>query len=114
LAQAVEISFATRKLEKAFNEERELLRAYGRDMATKIKLRMGVLRSANNLEEIPVEKPTRRHELSGDLENHFAVDLKHPKRLILRPIEPIPRKADGGIDLSQITSIEIVAVMDYH
>ena len=45
----------------------------------------------------------------------FAVDLKHPFRLVFHPNhEPIPLKEDGGIDLKLVTSIAIIDVEDYH
>jgi plasmid maintenance system killer protein len=111
----VEIAFANRKLEKTFNDERALARTYGTDMTSKIKLRMAVLRAAGNLGQVPAEKPMRRHELTGDLKGHFAVDLVHPFRLVFRPThEPVPRKPDHGIDLEKVTAIEITSVTDYH
>jgi plasmid maintenance system killer protein len=57
--------------------EKALARAYGTDMADKIKLRMALLRAASNLGQVPAEKPMRRHELKGDLKGHFGVDLVH-------------------------------------
>jgi proteic killer suppression protein len=67
------------------------------------------------LAEVPTEKPTRRHQLKGDLDGSFAVDLAHPFRLIFRPaMNPVPKKEDGGIDLDQVTAIQIDDVTDYH
>lgn len=112
---ALEIRFRTRKLEREFNSERELVRRYGDRMARAIILRMTVLKGANHLGLVPVETPVRRHQLSGDRQDDFAVDLVQPYRLVFRPDhDPIPRKRDGGIDLVAITAIEIVAVIDYH
>ena len=43
------------------------------------------------------------------------MDLDHPYRLIFRPAnDPIPKKADGGIDWSAVTIIEILGVEDTH
>ena len=44
----------------------------------------------------------------------FSVDLDHPYRLIFEPEEPIPRKDDGGIDWSQVTTVVILGVEDTH
>ena len=88
---------------------------YGADMAKKIKLRMAVLRAADCLEQVPVKPPDRRHELSGKLKGEFAVDLRHPYRLIFKPQHnPVPLKDDGGIDLTKVTAITILRVEDYH
>lgn len=84
-------------------------------MARTIVIRMAVLTGADHLGLVPVQKPVRRHQLSGKLQDHFAVDLVHPFRLVFRPAqEPIPLKNDGGIDLEAVTAIEIVDVDDYH
>lgn len=45
----------------------------------------------------------------------FAVDLKHPKRLVFEIADnPVPRKPDGGLDLASVTSVVVVEVVDYH
>lgn len=111
----MEIRFRVRKREREFNSARELDRRYGDRMARTIMLRMAVLSGANNLGLVPVDKPIRRHQLSGKRKDQFAVDLVPPHRLVFRPdYNPIPRKPDGGIDLAAITAIEIIEVVDYH
>jgi proteic killer suppression protein len=45
----------------------------------------------------------------------FAVDLKYPYRLIFLPAnKPIPVDINGGIDLTRVTEIEILEIVDYH
>lgn len=45
----------------------------------------------------------------------LAVDLKHPQRLIFQPDDdPVPRKADGGLDWSLVTRVMILEIVDYH
>ncbi len=109
------ITFRSEKLAKTFNSERNLVREYGAENARRIMLRMAVLAAANSLDEVPVHPPERRHELSGNRRGQFAVDVKHPQRLIFEPNQdPLPRKADGGLDLKKISAITIVGVEDYH
>ena len=111
----MDIAFRTRKLKKNFNEEAALRRAYGTQMAKAIVLRMAVLKAASNLAQVPTTKPDRRHQLSADREEEFAVDLVDPYRLIFEPNhEPLPRKDDGGIDLERVIAITILEVKDYH
>jgi hypothetical protein len=43
---------------------------------------MAVLAAASSLEQVPFQKPERRHELSGAQKGEFAVDLKHLFRQI--------------------------------
>ncbi|MFW6223078.1 MAG: type II toxin-antitoxin system RelE/ParE family toxin [Bacteroidota bacterium] len=102
-------------MQKIFNSERELIKKYGKEQAAKIKMRMGVLKSAGNLSQVPVQPPDRCHGLSGKLEGYYAVDLKNPFRLIFRPVcDELPVKEDGSTDLSKITEIQICSVEDYH
>ena len=109
------IVFKTRKLEKIFNSEKELIKAYGLKMAKIIILRMAFLRATSNLYRIPVTPPFRRHQLKGKYKGCFSVDVKHPFRLILRPVnDPMPVLDDGGFDLAKITDIEIMGMEDYH
>jgi len=111
----MDISFAKTKHQEIFNSEKELVREYGRDNARIIMRRMSVLRAAANLEEVSVLPPERRHELTGNRKEQFAIDLKQPFRLLFKPNhESVPRKKDGGIDLRQITAITLLGVEDYH
>ena len=111
----MEISFANRRLERSFNSEKELIRRFGAPRARIIQARMAVLRGANNLGLVPRERPTRRHQLSQDRDEEFAVDLDHPYRLVFGPDHnPVPHLEDGGIDVSNVTAIRILEVVDYH
>ena len=84
-------------------------------MARVMMTRMAVLRAARSLMLVPTTPPDRRHQLSGDRDEQFAVDLVQPGRLVFEANhEPIPRKEDGGIDTEQVTSITILDVVDYH
>ena len=111
----MDITFRSEKLAKIFNSEKSLVREYGIENAIKIKRRMAVLMAANCMEEVSARPPERRHELSGDRKGQFAVDLKHPLRLVFEPNHnPLPRKADGGLDLKKISAVTIIEVEDYH
>jgi len=111
----MDIAFATTKLQKTFNSEKELVRSYGAEIARTIMRRMAVLSAAANLDEVSHLPPPRRHELTGNRKGTFAVDLKHPHRLIFQPnYDSAPAKTDGGIDLKQVTAITIISVEDYH
>ena len=111
----MDIAFKTRKLERVFNSERALKSSYGSRMARTIALRLAVLRNARDLSMVPTNPPERRHQLSGKRSGQFAVDLAHPHRLVFRPNhDPVPRLADGGIEVGSVTAITIVEVIDYH
>ena len=84
-------------------------------MARAIQRRMTVLKNASNLSSVPSTPPMRLHQLTGNREEQFAVDLAHPHRLIFAPNhDPLPTREDGGLDRERITAIVILEVVDYH
>ena len=111
----MDIVFARRKLEKTFNSETALKRAFGDRMARTIAMRMKVLRHTRTLSMMPATRPDRCHQLEGRRAGQYAVDLVHPRRLVFEPNhDPMPRKEAGGIDTDQLTAITIIKVIDYH
>lgn len=111
----MEITFQTKKLHGTFESERNLRKEFVSEIAKAIMRRMAVLKAAPCLEDVSHRPPERRHALAGDRQGQFAVDLKHPYRLIFQPAhDPLPLKDDGGIDLRRVTAIIIIEVEDYH
>lgn len=100
-------------MERIFNSERELKKNFGEN-AIKIQMRMQVLAQAKNLSEVPSLPPDRRHPLTGNRFGMFAVDLKHPFRLVFAPVNSIEYLKEGAIDLEKVTSIKIIEVVNYH
>ena len=96
------------------SSDKLLSKTYGQ-MAKRIKTGLGLLEAADSLARVPTTGSIRCHQLTGDRDEQFAIDLTHPKRLIFRPDhDPIPRRDDKGIDTSQVTRIEIIEITDYH
>ena len=111
----MEVSFRTRRLERTFNSEINMSKAYGDRMSRIIQIRMAVLNNARDLSHVPTTPPDRFHILRDNRMGQFAVDLVHPKRLIFEPNhDPIPRLPDGGVNLELVTAITILEVVDYH
>jgi proteic killer suppression protein len=111
----MEVSFRNRRVARTFSSEVRLRRDFGERMARAIMIRMAVLIAAEALSLVPTTKPIRRHQLKGDRDDHFAVDLVHPYRLVFEPDhDPIPRLEDGGINLEAVSAIRILEVIDYH
>ncbi len=55
------------------------------------------------------------HQLRQDRDEQLAVRLTGKMRLVFEVANvPIPRLPDGGLDLSAVTEIEIIEVVDYH
>ena len=111
----MEVYFRTRKLERMFSSQKLLQREYGQENARFIMRRMSVLSAAPTLKQVPSTKPERRHQLQGNRSDQFAVDVRHPYRIVFVPAnDPVPVLEDGGYDLYRITAITILAVEDYH
>ena len=87
----------TNKINKEFNQQ-----------ARKIITRINEFKAAENLYDISKIPQARLHPLRGNLERCFAVDLKHPFRIIISPL-------NGDISkFKTITSIRILNIIDYH
>lgn len=111
----MEIYFKTRRLEKICNNEKETIKAFGPKMAIKLQQRLLELGAAKSLNDISRLPPARCHQLSGKRKNQFSVDLDHPFRLLFIPAnETVPTLPDGGLDVNNITEIEIIEVTDTH
>ena len=111
----MDIAFKIRKLQRVFNSERALNTTYGHRMARTIAIRLAVLSNTRVLALVPTNPPERRHQLSGKHSGQYAVDLVHPFRLVFEPNQyPVPRSADGGIDVGHVTAITFIEVIDYH
>jgi proteic killer suppression protein len=111
----MDIIFKNKKLEKQLCDHRNLVRKHGSTRARKIELRLTQMRAANTLSDLALLPQIRCHELEGDLDGLLSVDLDHPYRLLFSPSHyPIPKKPDGGLDWSQVTSIRIEEIEDTH
>jgi len=107
--------FQDRKLEKACNDQSQLVRRYGPLRAKLLRRRLDEFRAAETLEVVRSLPQVRCHELKGNREGALSVDLDHPYRLIFEPANnPIPRKSDSGLDWTKVTAIRILTVEDYH
>jgi proteic killer suppression protein len=111
----MDIAFASRKLQKACADEASLLHAWGPNLGPRVGRRLQELGAFENLADVPTVPPHRRHQLKGDRHEQFAVNLDGQMRLVFEVAnDPIPRRADGGIDLPKVNAIRILDVVDYH
>lgn len=104
----MKISFGSKKIKNVFESEKELVRSFGLVQAKKITQRVNELLAANSLFDIHCIPSARLHFLAGNYKDKFAIDLKHPFRLLI--------EADNGDlqNLKTITEIKIIKVEDYH
>ena len=71
-------------------------------MAELIHLRIDQLNSAETVEEMINFSIGRCHQLNGNREGQYALDLVHPYRLIFVKID------------DQIQIVKIIEIVDYH
>jgi len=92
-----------------------MIREWGKANARKLQRRLYELLACANLSEMRTFPAARYHPLHGDRAGESAVDLHGTMRLVFVPDhDPIPCKADGGVDLTRITAVTIMEVEDYH
>lgn len=71
-------------------------------MAELIHLRIDQLNAAETVEEMINFSISRCHQLNGNREGQYALDLVHPYRLIFVKID------------DQIQIVKIIEIVDYH
>ena len=110
----MEVLFVSEKARRSFSSHRDLEKAWGKQGAKKIALRLQQLAAAPTLADMR-HLPGRCHELTADRPGQLAVDVDHPYRLVFRPTaDPSPKKPDGGLDWTQVESITVIEIVDYH
>jgi proteic killer suppression protein len=111
----MKVEFATRKLQKACEDLRGLSRRWGPRLGARVGRRLQELAAFETLEDVPTAPPFRRHQLAANRDEQFAVNLDGKMRLVFDVAnDPVPKRADGGIDLGLVTAIRILEVVDYH
>lgn len=98
----MEIAYKNKSLEKICTDASAAVKKYGVEMAARIRMRIGEIMMADNVEQMIFYRVGRCHMLKGDRDGEYAVDLTHPYRLVFRIV---------GEDI-QIARIE--EIVDYH
>ena len=106
----------TYKSEKLYNLcenpifNKELVKKYGIEVSKKLPQRIKELKAFNSLNDVPTNPPFRRHKLTGDRDNQFAISITNQYRLIFR------QKENNIIieDLREIKKIEIMEVSKHY
>lgn len=109
----VELTFATARLQRLFESQRELRRAHGDRCAKKLMARLADLRAAASMAEFR-RLPGRCHELEGDRRGQLALELEGGKRLIFSPTGSDVHRANGGLDWDLVEGVCLIEVIDYH
>lgn len=102
----MEVTFATKKLEKLLGTQPGRVKKYGPENARKIAKRLDQLKAAPCLQDVQEDAGT--HPLYNDLKGHYGVHVKEPFRLIIQPNPPEKNNP------SEITKIIVTGIIDYH
>jgi proteic killer suppression protein len=108
----MDVLFATLKLRKLCEQEKEMKKVLGDACAQKLKSRLADLATASNVQELVAGHP---HPLKGDRAGQFALNLQGGDRLVFEPAnDPIPQTPDKATDWANVTIVRIVFIGDYH
>ena len=107
----MDIYYKSIQIEKVCNQNKVAIATLGFEMAKKLQQRMAELKAADVLSDIGHLPPARLHELEGGRNGEFAVDLKQPFRLVLKPDELIKGMT---VEKTKVTAIIILEVINYH
>jgi len=111
----MEVSFASRKMQKACSSEKEMKLEWGAALTKKLQQRLMELKAADTLDDISRLRPARCHELIGNRKGQLSLDVTHPYRLIFKPDhDPVPCKPEGGLDRAQVTKVVVLEIVDTH
>lgn len=109
------LSYKPKKLGKTVADLSAIKKNYG-TMAKDVNTRINELTHATSLGDMRFLPQANCHELSQNLEGYLAVDVSASHRIVFEPAnQPIPLKADGGLDWSKVTEITIIEIgYNYH
>ena len=83
----MEILFRTRKLERHFTKSAEAIKAFGKEAGRRYIQRLNIIAGARDLEELKAQPGLRCHELSGNRQGQYAVNLTGFYRLIFTLVD---------------------------
>ena len=93
----MEIEFASRQLERRYQQHREAVRAWGAAVARKYVQQINILYSAERLEELSGIRSLALHPLKGARLGQHAITLHDRWRLIVVPVR------EGVVRIREVT-----------
>jgi proteic killer suppression protein len=97
------------------NDDKEVNRKHGFENAKRIIKCLHQIRASNNLADLKSVPRFRCHLLRGNFKGCFALDIKHPFRMVIKPAhDPVPLKDNNEIDVAKVTKVELIFIGDYH
>lgn len=111
----MDIVFKDERLRDELYDPKSRQRRWGPANAKAIARRLDNLKAAPTLAALAAIPQAGCHELKGDRQGQLAVRAAGGWRIVIEPAhEPVPVKADGGLDRTKVTAVRIIEVVDYH
>ncbi|WP_415764652.1 type II toxin-antitoxin system RelE/ParE family toxin [Pseudomonas sp. ZB1P45] len=108
----MELNFKDKRLRELCEQSRIAEKRLGADSARKLKSRLSDIQAAASVSDLAAGNP---HPLKGDRKNQYSVSLAGGCRITFEPDhDPFPLREDQSIDWSQVRSVKIVFIGDYH
>jgi proteic killer suppression protein len=109
------IQYKDKKIKKRCENIKVAKKELGPKCGELLLQRMYEIYQADSVAQLMTLHAARCHMLKGNLYGKFAVNLKHPVRLIFEPLEGIDKYKDKtGIRFELIKRIKIIGTGDYH
>jgi len=99
----MEISYKNNKLERSCDTEKSAKACYGL-YAKKVVQRLGQLYAALDLTDIQKDPSARLHPLVGKRDGQFAINTKHPFRIVFVP--------EGNFNIEDISTIKNIRILE--
>jgi toxin HigB-1 len=110
----LDILFGSSVWEKMCHDDTIATRTLGPLSARRLRNRLDDLSAAACL-GYAAKLPGRFHLLKGDRAGQFALHLHGAYRLVIAPAnDPLPRRANGGLDVDKVTAITVIYIGNYH
>ena len=111
----MDVTFRTRNLEKCFFSKQKAIKEWGPAAGQKVAQRFKEIQAAPSLKILGMLPHLHLHPLKGKRKGQYAITVIGLLRIILEPKHiPMPKLETSGIDLSKVTHITILEVVDYH
>jgi len=104
----MEVFYKNHKIAKICEDYSKLRKKYGDDRAKEINKRIEEMKAAESLYDISKLPQARLHPLHDDLTGRYSVDITHPFRIIILPMN------GNAIGLTSITKVKLEDIKNTH
>lgn len=105
----MDLHFKTKTLKKQLTDDQKFVKIYG-PIAEKLKQRLNVLYSAENLKTLGLIPHLRLHQPVGTQKGEWSIGIKANWRLAFTVETPIVKREDGSLDLTSVMALKILSI----